>query len=81
MRDYIKEIEGCELKILQLEEVINRSKEKIKAQKQKIKRLAALQQKDEQKKIMQIISKSEIKTAAEFKKILDTAQSRQEENL
>lgn len=81
MRDYIKEIEGCELKILQLEETINRSKEKIKAQKQKIKRLAALQQKDEQKKIMQIISKSEIKTAAEFKKILDAAQSRQEENL
>ena len=79
MKDYEKEIEACELKILQYEENIKSSKEKIKAQKQKIKKLNAQQERNEQKKIIQIIAKSKIKTAAEIEKILDTAQSLREE--
>ncbi len=81
MIDYIKEIEACELKILQQNDVIKKSKGKINLLKQKIKRLQAQQRKEEQKKIMQLINKRHIKTAAEFEKILDAAQSRQEENL
>lgn len=80
MKDYNKEIEACEFKILQITDSITKSKDKIKELKRKIKKLKEAQQKDERKKIMKLISVNKIKTADEFEKILDAAQSRQEEN-
>lgn len=80
MKDYAKEIEACEFKILQCNEAIKNAKQKIKQLNQKIKKLKESQQREERKKIMKLISANKIKTAEEFEKILDAAQSRQEEN-
>lgn len=80
MKDYSKEIEACEFKILQQNEAIKNAKEKIKQLNKKIKQLKESQQREERKKIMKLISANKIKTAEEFEKILDAAQSRQEEN-
>lgn len=80
MKDYNKEIEACEFKILQQNEGIKNAKEKIKQLNKKIKQLKEAQQREERKKIMKLISVNKIKTAEEFEKILDAAQSRQEEN-
>lgn len=80
MKDYSKEIEACEFKILQQSEAIKNAKEKIKQLNKKIKQLKESQQREERKKIMKLISVNKIKTAEEFEKILDAAQSRQEEN-
>lgn len=80
MKDYSKEIEACEFKILQQNEGIKNAKEKIKQLNKKIKQLKEAQQREERKKIMKLISVNKIKTAEEFEKILDAAQSRQEEN-
>lgn len=80
MKDYSKEIEACEFKIFQQNEAIKNAKEKIKQLNKKIKQLKEAQQREERKKIMKLISVNKIKTAEEFEKILDAAQSRQEEN-
>lgn len=73
MKDYQKEIEACELKILQHEEAIEKAKSKIKLLKQKIRALKAKQQKEEKQKILKIIDEKNITTASEFEKILEVA--------
>lgn len=73
MKDYLKEIEACELKILQHEEAIEKAKSKIKSLKQKIRALKAKQQKEEKQKILKIIDEQNITTASEFEKILEVA--------
>lgn len=80
MKDYNKEIDACEFKILQQTEAIKNAKEKIKQLNQKIKKLKEAQESNERKKIMKLIKTNKIKTAEEFEKILDAAQGRQEEN-
>ncbi len=75
MKDYLKEIEACELKILQHEEAIEKAKSKIKSLKQKIRALKAKQQKEEKQKILKIIDEKNITTASEFEKILEAAMS------
>lgn len=73
MKDYQKEVEAYELKILQLEESIQKSKDKIKILKQKIRSVKAKQQKDERQKILKIIDEKNITTASEFEALLDAA--------
>lgn len=75
MKDYQKEIEACEMKILQHEETIEKAKAKIKSLKQKIRALRAKQQKEEKQKILKIIDEKNITTASEFEKILEAAMS------
>lgn len=81
MKDYNKEIETLEFKILQQNDAISKAKDKIKFLKLKIKKLKEQQQREERKKIIKLINENRIMTAQEFEKILDAAQSRQEENL
>lgn len=80
MKDYKKEIEACEFKILQCNEAIEKTKDKIKLMKQKIRKLKTQQQKNERKKILKLIDDNKITTANEFEKILDAAQFQSEQN-
>lgn len=80
MKDYEKEIEACEFKILQYNEAIEKTKDKIKLMKQKIRKLKTQQQKNERKKILKLIDDNKITTANEFEKILDAAQFQSEHN-
>lgn len=80
MKDFEKEIEACELKILQYNEAIEKTKEKIRLMKQKIRKLKAQQQKNERKKILKLIDENKITTANEFEKILDAAQLQSEQS-
>lgn len=80
MKDYEKEIEACEFKILQYNEAIEKTKDKIKLMKQKIRKLKTQQQKNERKKILKLIDDNKITTANEFEKILDAAQFQSGQN-